>query len=288
MKTTIVCGLLGSGKTTFIQQIVKNSHEKTVVLVNDFGESGIDGEIFSADGIESIELPSGCVCCTLKTDLITTVKMIIEKYKPESLIIEPSGIASPSGVLEALEILKLDPITVVGIIDTTEFIELYESQVYGTFFKDQIINSDMLLINKTDLAEHERIVDTTKLLEELNPGAVLFKTVRASINEKLPFVSRGKKSIEGTMKVHFETISIRFEKIPRYESIKSFFYELKKGQFGNVARAKALVRTDEGTHRFDYSYGAVNIVPFQRDVSSSRLVIIGTELQKKDIDSYLK
>ena len=72
MKTTIVCGLLGSGKTTFIRSFVKHRHERTVVLVNDFGAVGIDGEVFSAGGIESVELPSGCVCCTLKFGLITT------------------------------------------------------------------------------------------------------------------------------------------------------------------------------------------------------------------------
>ena len=83
MKTTIVCGLLGSGKTTFIQNFLRDSREKAVVLVNDFGKAGIDGEIFSANGIESVELPSGCVCCTLKADLITTIEKIIATFVPE-------------------------------------------------------------------------------------------------------------------------------------------------------------------------------------------------------------
>src|SRR5512137_3196746 len=103
MKTTIVCGLLGSGKTTFIQNFLRDSQEKAVVLVNDFGQAGIDGEIFSAGGIESVELPSGCVCCTLKFDLITTIQRIVRQFSPERLLIEPSGVASLSGVLDALE-----------------------------------------------------------------------------------------------------------------------------------------------------------------------------------------
>ena len=106
MKTTIVCGLLGSGKTTFIQNFLRDSREKAVVLVNDFGKTGIDGEIFSASGIKSIELPSGCVCCTLKTDLITTIEKIISTFAPEHLIIEPSGVASPSACLRRLSCLK--------------------------------------------------------------------------------------------------------------------------------------------------------------------------------------
>ena len=121
MKTTVVSGLLGSGKTTFIRNFVTGRTEKTVVLVNDFGQAGIDGEIFSAGGIEAVELPSGCVCCTLKFDLITTIQRIVGQFSPEHLMIEPSGVASPSGVLEALVSAGIDRTTVIGIVDAVEF-----------------------------------------------------------------------------------------------------------------------------------------------------------------------
>ena len=84
MKTTIVCGLLGSGKTTYIQNFLRHNTEKAVVLVNDFGSAGIDGEIFSGSGIESVELQGGCVCCSLKTDLITAIENIIATFAPIS------------------------------------------------------------------------------------------------------------------------------------------------------------------------------------------------------------
>src|SRR5512143_2198207 len=103
MKTTVVCGLVASGTTTSIKNILRDRKEKTVVLVNDFGAAGIDGEIFSAGGIESVELPSGCVCCTLRTDLITTITKIRNQFNPQQLFIEPSGIASSTAVIEAIE-----------------------------------------------------------------------------------------------------------------------------------------------------------------------------------------
>src|SRR5512139_968435 len=131
MKTTVVCGMLGSGKTTFITQFAKHLQGRAVVLVNDFGRAGIDGEIFSAGGIESVELPSGCVCCTLKFDLITTVRKIIGNLAPEHLLIEPSGVAAPSGVLEALETLPVGQVTVVCIVDATEFLELSDADAFG-------------------------------------------------------------------------------------------------------------------------------------------------------------
>jgi G3E family GTPase len=159
MKTTVVCGLLGSGKTTFIRGFVRGASGKTVVLVNDFGAAGIDGEVFSADGIRSVELPSGCVCCTLRFDLITTVRKIVREFSPDHLVIEPSGVASPSGVLEALEGAGIDRTDVIGNVDATEFTGLYDSGMYGRFFKDQIALADVVLVNKTDLADEGTIVE---------------------------------------------------------------------------------------------------------------------------------
>ena len=115
MKVTLVCGLLGAGKTSFIRNCIDSAGEKTVVLVNDFGSLGIDGEIISSGGLESVELPSGCICCTLKMDLIDALKRIDRDMSPEHLVIEPSGLASPSGVLEAIGVLEYSRLDVVCI-----------------------------------------------------------------------------------------------------------------------------------------------------------------------------
>lgn len=281
MKTTIACGLLGAGKTTFIQQVAKNTREKTVVLVNDFGKVGIDGEIFSAGGIESIELPSGCVCCTLKFDLITTLQKITETLKPEHLIIEPSGVASPSAVLEALDLVKINPVTVVGIIDATEFLEFYESQMFGNFFQDQIVNSDILLVNKTDLVDEETTTRIMRVLETMNPQGVIFPTIDASLNGPLPSVSRTGSAIRKfETHIHLETFAVNITKTESLSFYKDLFSGMMRGTFGNVVRAKALVQTDEGPFRLDISSGGLDCVPFHRPVTHSRLVIIGENLKR--------
>ncbi len=187
MKTTVVCGLLGSGKTTFIRNYVRGLTGRVVVLVNDFGAAGIDGEIFSAGGIEAIELPSGCVCCTLRFDLITTIRKISQEFAPEHLVIEPSGVASPSSVLEALEDAGAGPASVVGIVDAAEFTELQDSGMYGSFFEDQLKSSDVVLVNKTDIAEEEKISETIRRIESINPRAIVLRTVNAKTQkESLP------------------------------------------------------------------------------------------------------
>jgi G3E family GTPase len=294
MKTTIVCGLLGSGKTTFIRSFVKHGIEKTVVLVNDFGTAGIDGEIFSAGGIESVELPSGCVCCTLKLDLITTVQRIVKQFAPEHLLIEPSGVASPSGVLEALESAGVSSASVIGIVDVVEFAELYESGIYGTFFKDQIENSDVILVNKTDLAVESPIVAAERLIISINPRAILIRTQNAELTHPLPDAERfeARRNIQGPdvkllVKVqehfHFQTMSFRINGKPSLADFTAFFDDLAKGRFGSVARAKSLVETLEGPYRFDSTYGTVDRVRFEKRIENSRLVVIGEGLENEAV-----
>jgi G3E family GTPase len=293
MKTTVVCGLLGSGKTTFIRNFVRDRTEKTVVLVNDFGAAGIDGEIFSAGGIESVELPSGCVCCTLKFDLITTIGKIVKEFAPEHLVIEPSGVASPSGVLEALESAHVGPASVVCIIDATEFTELYESGMYGSFFEDQIMNADVVLVNKTDLAEEEKVIDVVRRIEAVNPRAVMFRTVNAAISVPLitaPPLPPGARRLArqqetGSLRARhghdcfpFDSISIKVKQGAPFAVVKAIFDDLARGDFGFVARAKALVQTDRGPCRFDLVYGKVDTAPFEKAINESRTVIIGEGL----------
>jgi G3E family GTPase len=288
MKTTVVTGILGAGKTTFIQAILKESKEKAVVLVNDFGRSGIDGDVFRADGIEYIELPSGCVCCTLKVDLISAVQRIIRDFSPDHLVIEPSGIASPSGVLEALYGLSLEQITVVGIVDATEFIELYEAQMYGSFFEDQINNADVILINKTDLADEGMISETIRAVKGLNRRAVIMRTVQGVMSEPVPFVSGNRRDVKKTdCHFFFDTLSMKLPGDTDFSLIEGFFEDMRRGKYGGVVRAKALVQTTEGPYRFDLSFGKTGRAAFGEIIADSRLVIIGQNLAKNAINNLL-
>ncbi len=287
MKTTVVCGLLGSGKTTFIKNVLQDAREKTVVLVNDFGSAGIDGEIISTDGIETVELPSGCVCCTLKFDLITTIQRIAKAFSPKRLLIEPSGVASPSGVLEALDSAGFSGASVIGIIDVVEFLELSESAMYGSFFQDQIENSDIILLNKTDLAEETLISATELMVGSINPLAVLLRTVNAVLSIPLPEAPAHREVHRNDCHFPFETLSIRTRQIMDFAAFRRTFDDIAGGKFGAVARAKALINTGRGPYRFDSVYGQVDGVPFDKDIKDSRLVVIGEMLDRKAIEKAL-
>ncbi|HUI45359.1 MAG TPA: GTP-binding protein [Nitrospirota bacterium] len=287
MKITVVCGLLGSGKTTFIKNDVRGVREKTAVLVNDFGSAGIDGEVISTGGIKTVELPSGCVCCTLKFDLITTIQRIVKQFSPERLLIEPSGVASPSGVLEALESAGFGGASVIGIIDVVEFLELSESGMYGNFFQDQIENSDIILLNKTDLAEKTLISATERMVGFINPLAVLLRTVNAVLDIPLPEAPAHRKIHQSDCHFRFETLSIRTQQKMDFATVSRAFNDIAGGKFGAVARAKALINTGHGPYRFDIVYGKVGREPFEKDIQDSRLVVIGEMLDRQSIERAL-
>ncbi|MBI5632716.1 MAG: GTP-binding protein [Nitrospirae bacterium] len=281
MRTTIVCGMLGSGKTTFISQFARGLQGKTVVLVNDFGKAGIDGEIFEANGIESIELPSGCVCCTLKFDLISSIEKIIESFAPGHLVIEPSGIASPSGVLETLGTLKIDPVTVVSIVDSTEFLDLNHEDAFGRFFEDQITNSDIVLVNKTDLVNKDAAERTVQTVEQMNPNAIVFSTINCVISGTLPGVSGAERTIgRHAAHFHFDTISLKLGDNLEHEWLSDFFQDMSIGKYGDIVRAKALVNTLQGPYQFDLAFTNIKSVPFEKTVTGSRLVIIGKGVKR--------
>jgi G3E family GTPase len=284
MKTTVVSGMLGSGKTTFIGHLLRQSRERTVVLVNDFGALGIDGEIFSADAIETVELPSGCVCCTLKFDLITTIERIRATFAPEHLVIEPSGVASPSGVLEALESAGVRRVSVIGIVDATEFLELHEAEIFGTFFRDQIVNADVILVNKIDLAGEERTRRTAAVIEALNPAAIVMRTAQARIEGALPEAC-GERGIVTAGHAHFrfESLSLKLPAMAPFEALERLMEDLAAGRYGTVVRAKALAATDRGPWRFDLAFGSRSSEHFAQAIGDSRMVVIGTALDGEAI-----
>jgi G3E family GTPase len=292
MRTTVVTGMLGSGKTTFVGHLLRGGRERAVVLVNDFGALGIDGEIISAGGVEAVELPSGCVCCTLKPDLVTTIERVVRTFDPELLVIEPSGVASPSGVLEALASAGIGQATVVGIVDASEFLELHRAEIFGSFFLDQVACADVLLVNKADLAGEAAARETEAVIATLNPRAVVVRTVRAAIDGPLPDGRRAGGILRaslggGPAHFRFETLSLRLEAATPHEAIERLLQSLAQGRHGKAVRAKALAQTDRGPWRFDLAFGSVEAAPFPREVAESRLVVIGEALDALGISRAL-
>ena len=186
----IISGFLGAGKTTFIQKLLQESlkGENVVLIENEFGEIGIDSGFLKNSGIEIREMNQGCICCSLVGDFETSLKEVIETYKPDRILIEPSGVGKLSDILSAVKTVSANlPVHLDGavtVVDSTKA-KLYNKN-FGEFFDDQIRYATSIVLSRTDIATEEKVEEAIQIVRALNPKANLITTaIKELSGEKL-------------------------------------------------------------------------------------------------------
>ncbi|KXS44160.1 MAG: hypothetical protein AWU59_704 [Methanolobus sp. T82-4] len=175
MKVLVIGGFLGSGKTSTILRLGRefsNAGKKVAIIVNEIGEVGIDGDVISKYGLQTTELTSGCICCSLKVNMKTTINLLTKDYDPEILLIEPTGIAFPQIIKNEIKLMDLKDVSIqplVTLIDGSRFKQLMKE--VKNFAMRQIIDAEILGINKVDLVEEIRIPIIEASVQQLNPKA---------------------------------------------------------------------------------------------------------------------
>lgn len=175
MKCIIIGGFLGSGKTTTIRRLVEHlgkQGQKTAVIVNEIGEIGIDGDTISAGKVETREITSGCVCCTLRISLEYTLRNLMESYNPDTIVIEPTGIAFPEQIKNNIEDMRIPDVTFAPIVNLVDagFLSQKTGELQN-FMKYQIGEAEILGINKVELINCEELLEICLLLRKLNQRA---------------------------------------------------------------------------------------------------------------------
>ena len=173
MDVYIIGGFLGSGKTSLMMKLASHFTEekkRVTLLVNESGEIGVDGATLKAQGYDSIELPSGCICCTLAGSLLNALRNIKNDIDPDILMIEPTGLALPHKVREMVKnaCIDEDKNEVIGIADIQRFNDLITKK--EDFFTRQMHSAEFIMINKADLAKPGEIEHATKWLNDRFPG----------------------------------------------------------------------------------------------------------------------
>ena len=168
MEVFIVGGFLGSGKTSLLMKLAAHftgNKKRVALLVNESGEIGVDGATLKAQGYDSIELPSGCICCTLAGTLLNALRNIKDDIDPDIIIIEPTGLALPHKVKEMVRQACIDEerCMIVGIADIQRFKDLITKK--EDFFLRQMNGSEFIMINKADVAKPGEIEEATAWLK---------------------------------------------------------------------------------------------------------------------------
>ena len=179
-KIDIFSGFLGAGKTTLIKKLLKEAYsgEQVVLIENEFGEIGIDGGFLKEAGIEIREMNSGCICCSLVGDFGEALKEVIQKYQPDRIIIEPSGVGKLSDVIKAVK--KVEGEIDIKLNSFTTLVDVMKCKMYmknfGEFFSNQIEYAGTIILSRTDKSTEEKVIAALQLIRGLNKSAAVITT----------------------------------------------------------------------------------------------------------------
>ena len=179
-KVTIISGFLGAGKTTFIKKLLEEVYkgQKVVLIENEFGEIGIDGGFLKDAGVQINEMNSGCICCSLVGDFGRALKQVAADYKPDMIIIEPSGVGKLSDVIAAVENVaeeaELTLENFITVADGTKC-KMYIKN-FGEFYNNQIESASTIVLSRTQNMTEDKLEAAVALIREHNDKAAIITT----------------------------------------------------------------------------------------------------------------
>ena len=208
-KVDIFSGFLGAGKTTLIKKLISEAYkgEKLVLIENEFGDISVDGGFMKEAGIQVNELNSGCICCTLFGDFQEALKMVVDQYQPERILIEPSGVGKLGDI-----ILAVQSVEGVEVNSATAVVDASKARMYmknfGEFYADQITHAGAIVLSRTQSISEEKLDACVAMLRGMNTEATIVTTPWDELDGKKIL-----KAIERT-----ETLARELEELGRIDT----------------------------------------------------------------------
>jgi putative photosynthetic complex assembly protein 2 len=299
----VVTGFLGAGKTTFLRRRLASARpeERLVVLVNDFGEIGVDGSLLAGRGADVVELPNGCLCCSMRDDLARQLREIVSRYAPARVLIEPSGVAETGSLLRTLHRPDtadlIESVRVVALVDARAFLADYARM--PDFFRAQAGASPVIVINKADLvtaAELQTVVDT---IRPINPDARILTARYGAVDEDVFAAAGVSVPLAGPAEAEAEAGPTTDHAAPGLgltswsggldgcydeERLRDHLAAMADGSHGRVVRAKGIARVRRGWVHFDLAAGRVTVAGLAAS-AVGRAVVIGHALDRLALET---
>ena len=295
MDVLLISGFLGAGKTSFIKAMTKATGRQFVVVENEFGDINIDSKLLSGnkpDEMKIYELTEGCICCSMNMDFSLSVMTIANTLNPDYILVEPSGVAMPSRILESLKKISYENIGVLSpvvIVDAKNYRE--EKNFYSQYFNDQLNSAGSVILSKSeDLDENSfrEIHDELQIKESVNfPLEHYHKWPREKWFELLTKRIDGKNYNPAKVNEDDENLeSLAIENI-KNSSPDEIIFKLEKilsGDFGKVIRVKGFVNFSHGVIAFSIVNGTYEITSAEENIKTDgEIVLIGEKLLREDI-----
>lgn len=290
MQVNMIFGFLGSGKTTLVRHLLdaRARERKLAVIVNEFGQVGIDGAILEGEAVDMIQLTSGCLCCTLKGPLLSAIEELRDKAGIEHVVIEASGVADPEEMIESFSAPEFRASVAIGpfvtVVDTAKFAVMRE--MLGEFYGSQVAHADIVMLNKTDLASPEQLEAVRAEVAELNPGARIVTTEHCDVDAGLVLDAlSGWEPGPGEHGHHhhhdhpdFESEVLDAAGPVTRAALESFFAGLPP----EVLRAKGFMVVDGAASLVQFTAGQLEITPATLD-RVRQMVFIGRDLDRNGL-----
>ena len=320
-KIDIFSGFLGAGKTTLIKKLIKEAFqgEKLVLIENEFGEIGIDGGFMKDAGINVTEMNSGCICCSLVGDFGAALEEVLEKYHPDRIIIEPSGVGKLSDVIKAVSgvMESHDDVQMNGYVTVADATKckMYMKN-FGEFYNNQVESAKTIVLSRTGKITDEKLDAALALIREKNDKATIITTPWDEIDGKqILGAIEESNSLEIELMEeedvcpecghhhdhdhdhhhhhHADEIftSWGFETPATYttEEVEGFLKELdNEEKYGIVLRAKGMIPAADGTWiYFDYVPEESNVRAGKPDVTG-KICVIGSKLKEAELENLFR
>ena len=291
MKILIISGFLGAGKTTFIKELAKRTKKEIAIFENEYGTSGVDGDILKESTKVNIwELTEGCICCSVKGDFAASVLTIANTVNPEYLVIEPTGVAMLSNLITNLKQIEYEHIKLMApivIVDALS-LERYKNE-FPEIYKDQIEFADTVIFSKSEnLSETEKeklSFEVKSINNSCNIVSDHYSTQPDSWWDSLLL-----KYLDGTVDIPIkdetaempDSFSLNNISVRSVEKFIIFLENLIRGVYGNVFRAKGSFTVKGLNLRFDVADNRY-LVELDTDEISDKVVFIGNDIKKQKI-----